>query len=306
MSRATEQSLKALHEFVSKYPTKDMTMEEVNALLQEHLGEINNSIHRIMTEKEAKTADDFLDLTEQALMRGDDEEALRFTRKANKLDPQNLDARLLEIRLGEKDPRRALVSLRKAAEMGRKQLEKAGFFREEYIGDFWGVLETRPYMRVRNEYVSLLKELGMLRQAAREAEDMIQLNTQDNLGLHFTLMHIYAALEEAGLAEELLSKYSENEEGQMLLPLTLLYYKLGEMKKAEDSLMRLVKTIKDTKRFVKDILSGKMEDKIVEIHERGGYSPYSEEELLMAWYENGDVYDSSPFFFQWAADVLKV
>lgn len=306
MSRATEQSLKAIHEVISKYPTENMTMEEVNALLQEHLGEINNSIHRIMTEKDAKTADDFLDLAERVQMNGDDAETLRLVRKALKLDPQNLDARLLEIQLGEKDPRRALVSLRKTAEMGRKQLEKAGFFREEYIGDFWGVLETRPYMRVRNEYVSLLKELGMLRQAAREAEDMIRLNTQDNLGLRFTLMHIYAALEEAGLAEELLSKYAENEEGQMLLPLTLLYYKLGEMKKAEDSLMRLMKAIKDTKRFVKDILSGKMEDKIVEIHERGGYSPYSEEELLMAWYENGDVYDSSPFFFQWAADVLKV
>ncbi len=298
--------MKAVHEFLAEHTTPDMTMDEINALLQEHMEEINKANPAPETEKDAKTADDFMYLAELAEKTGDDREALRLVRKAIKLDPTDLDAGLMEIRLGEKNPLNAIKRLRLLTDQGRHQLEKAGFFDEEHIGEFWGIMETRPYMRVRGQYASALKELGMLRQAANEAEDMIRLNEGDNLGLRFTLMHIYAALEEPESAELLMKKYSEHDEGQMLLPLTLLYYKLGDTKKAESCIKRLTKTVEGTKKFVRDILEDDIERKLREIMQRGGYSPFTEEELIMTWHENSDIYDSTPVFFLWVADVLKI
>ena len=296
----------AMHEFLEKHATAEMSIDEINALVKEHMDEINGSIPRPKTEKDAKTAEDFLDLAEQAVEEGDDAKALRLARKAKKLDPENLDAELMTIRLGEKDPLNALKRLRLAVDQGKRQLEKAGYFKEEYLGEFWGVLETRPYMRVRSEYLSALKDFGMLRQAACEGEDMIRLNTMDNLGIRFELMHIYAALEEPVLAETLLSKYSEHDEGQMLLPIVLLYYRLGETDKAKMYLKRLANNVKETRIFFRDFLDNRMDRKAKEVYQNGGYRPFTEEELIITCYENDEIYKRVPTFFLWAADVLKV
>ena len=306
MSRETERAIKAAQDFLAKHGSEDMSIEEINALLLEHMDEINSKIPKPKTEKDAETAEDFMDLAEDAENRGDDAEALRLVRKAIKLDPSDLDAELMEIRLGEKNPLNIQKRIRLAADRGRRQLEKDGFFEKEYIGDFWGVMETRPFMRVRSAYVDVLKECGMLRQAAREAEDMIRLNTNDNLGMRFTLMHIYAALEEPGPAEELLKKYSEHEEGQMLLPLALLYYKLGETDRAESYIKRLNKAVEGTRQFIRDYMEKNLVKKLRQILKKPGYSPFTEEELIIAWHENDDIYDNTPTFILWAADVLKV
>lgn len=307
MSKESERSIRAMQEFLEKNVTEDMSVDEVNAFMQEHLTQINQSIPRLETQKDAKTAEDFLILAERAEGDGDIQEALRFVRKALKLDPNDLDAELMEIRLGEKNPLNVLKRLRLASDNGRRRLEKEGYFDdEECIGEFWTILETRPYMRIRDNYVNALYAFGMLRQAAREAEDMIRLNETDNLGERFVLMHIYAALEDAQSAEALLEKYSEHDEGQMLLPLALLYYKLGDTKKAESYIKRLSKVVDETKKFIRDYLMDDLEKKHREITKEGGYRPFSEEELIFAYYENSGVYDGTPTFFLWAANILKI
>ena len=310
MNRESDRALRAMHEFLAEHATEDMSIEEVNTLLRDHMSEINSSIPRHMVEKDAKSAEDFIDLAEEAVQNGNDAEALRLVRKALKLNPNDLDAILMEIQLGESNPMNVIKRLRVAVDQGRRQLEKNGYFDEESVGEFWGILETRPFMRLREEYISKLKEYGMLRLAAAECEDMIRLNTNNNQGIRYILMHIYAALEEADSAERLLEKYSDHHEGQMLFPITLLYYKLGNTDKAENYLRLLTKTIRETKQFIRDMMdvgvNKYMDSRICEIMRRGGYSPLSEEELIMALYENSDIYNSAPAFFPWVADVLRI
>ncbi len=305
MDRRMERGMKEVHKFIAENATEDMSMEEINALLASHMDEINAGIAKRKTEATAETADDFLDLAEERAEKGDGQGAVRLARKAQKLEPDNLEAELFLIQHEELEPETFLSRTRMALEHGKSVLEKQGIF-EEDTGHFWQVFETRPFMRLMDQYVTCLSESGMLRSAAREAEEMIRLNNQDNLGARFMLMHLYAALEDAEAAENLLKKFSEHDEGPMLLALTLLYYKLEDDHQAEKYLRRLTRCNKETRAFIRDALSDNLDRKAAEIQRKGGYSPFSEEELIIAYSENEDVYDSAPLFFRWMAKALKM
>ncbi len=306
MGRMTEQSMKAVHEWLEKNTNGDMSIDEVNELLREHLEEINQSISRPNSEKEAKTSEDFLYLSENRLESGNEQEALRFARKALKLDPYNLDAELIVIEHGEKNPLNILKRLRLATEKGEKYLQKRFFFDDENIGEFWQIIETRPYMRMRYQYAGALCEFGMLRKAAREYEELLRLNAEDNLGVRWELIHIYAALEDKEAAEALLAKYSEHDESVMLLAVALLNYRLGMTDKALEYVKKLLRVNKELKLFLKDYLGEELEGKIKRLRSRGAFRPFSEEEIIIAYYEHKETYDGVFLFFYWMAEELGV
>ena len=304
-NRRMERSTKEIHKFLAEHMTENMSMDEINALINDHLGEINAGIDRRRTEETAESADDFMDMAEDCLEKGDEQGALRLARKAQKLDPDNLDVEWFLIQREVKEPEVLLRRIELALEKGKESLEKQGYF-EDSVGEFWQILETRPYMRMKDECVTILVDFGMLKLAAREAEDMIRLNANDNLGVRHRLMHIYAMLEDAESAEALLKKYSEHDEGPMLMALALLYYKLGETDRAEKYLRRLTKTNKETRAFIRDVRDESFGRKLEEIRRRGGYRPFSEEELIMAYVENENAYKSAPLFFRWMGKTLKM
>ena len=306
MNRQMDRTMKELHQFLNDHANEEMSMEEINALLGVHIKEMNARKPEKLTEKTAETADDFMELAEEKLEEGDELGALRLARKALKLDPDNLDAEWFVIRYEEKDPEVTLSKIRTALESGKANLEKQGYFDKDNIGHFWQIFETRPYIRLKNQYVFCLAAVGKLKLAAREAEDIIYLNEDDNTGVRFRLMHLYAALEDAKAAEKLLKKYSEHDEGPLLLAMILLYYKLDETDQAEKYLRRLTKIIKDTRNFVRDVLAGREERILSELEQKGGYCPFSEEELVMTYDENSYVYDTVPVFFRWMAKALKL
>ena len=81
---------------------------------------------------------------------------------------------------------------------------------EENVGDFWGMMETRPYMRARAGLAACLWQLGERQQAIEHYADMLRLNPGDNQGLRYTLA---TALLEEGADEalgELLKQYEDD------------------------------------------------------------------------------------------------
>jgi tetratricopeptide (TPR) repeat protein len=58
---------------------------------------------------------------------------------------------------------------------------------EEFAGHFWGMLETRPYMRARAGLAICLWELGKRQEAINHYQDMLRLNPGDNQGIRYTL-----------------------------------------------------------------------------------------------------------------------
>ncbi len=89
---------------------------------------------------------------------------------------------------------------------GERALGRDGL--EENRGHFWGVLETRPYMRARTGLAGILILQGEKEEAAQHYREMLVLNPNDNQGLRYELA---ALLVELGRNEELRKLLDDNE-----------------------------------------------------------------------------------------------
>ena len=81
---------------------------------------------------------------------------------------------------------------------------------EESVGHFWGVIETRPYMRARVGLASQLWAMGRRDEAIGHLQDMVRLNPNDNQGVRYILAEWLLA---EGLFEDLdrlLKQYDES------------------------------------------------------------------------------------------------
>ena len=302
MSRESEKALKAMHQFLDENGAEDMTMDDVNGLLQKFTEDYNSNLPGRITEKTAKTADDYLELAEEAPTKA---KAEKYIKKALELEPDNMDAVSASLDLIEDDSTwEYYQKLSEAVKNGAKLMEKKGFMDENSIGEYWGILETRPYMRLLNRYAEFMAEAGMMSLAAREYEEMIRLSENDNLGVRYSLMHVYAFLEQEEPALELHKRYDGYEETQMLLPLSVLYFKRGDFDKAEDYLKRLCATNKDTKKFFRAIKKDKLDHYVEEISGYG-YQPFTIQELIVELMENSFLFRMVPLYMEWAYEKTR-
>ncbi len=301
MSRESEKALREMQAFLENHHTEITSEEEINDLVQRFMVNYNNRSLERVTERTARTADDYLELAEEAPTKA---KAEKYIRKALELDPDNLDAVSASLDLNEDNEWEYFRKLSEAVRKGTALMEQKGFMDEESIGSFWGILETRPYMRLRNKYMEHLVEAGMMGQAVRECEEMIRLCKDDNLGVRFRLMHLYAFLEMEEPALALYSKYDAHEETQLLLPLSILYFKKGDYKKAETYLRRLVAVNKDTKKFFRGIKRDKLDRYVNEMSEYG-FRPFTIEELLVDLKENSFLFWTAPVYLEWAYEKTR-
>lgn len=300
MSRKSEKNLKAMMKYLEENSDETTTDEEIENLLQSYVKQQNAMWSAAAESEQPLCADDYLELAEESKTK---KKRLEYLNKALELEPDNLDASLMLVNENSKSELERLNALEKLIEAGDRQMTEEGYFRDS-TGNFWLVLETRPYMRVRAEYFDALIDCGMMRAAAKEGERLIELCEDDNLGIRFRLIHLYAALEEEKAAKKLLEKYSEHDETMLMLSMAALYFKLNKLDIAEDYLRRLTLINKDTKKFFSGLIKGDAE-KFADALSPYGYRPYTLEELIVAFMENHYLYRLLPEFFIWANDRIK-
>lgn len=78
------------------------------------------------------------------------------------------------------------------------------FFREN-VGYFWGMYETRPYMRARIGLAQTLWVLGEDQEAIDHCREMLRLNPGDNQGIRYVLMRFLMSMKRYAEAEDLFS-----------------------------------------------------------------------------------------------------
>jgi tetratricopeptide (TPR) repeat protein len=110
---------------------------------------------------------------------------VQLARQALELSPDCADAYgVLAEAAGDVERRRDLYLQGVAA--GERALG-SDFFAEE-AGSFWGILRTRPYMRVRFGLAHCLEALGRREEAVEHYRELLRLNPGDNQGVRYSLL----------------------------------------------------------------------------------------------------------------------
>lgn len=252
-------------------------------------------------EDEAEDVYDYLELAETAPNK---KEALKYAKKALSLEPENWDAASMVVQISSNTPEVLLDKLKKLIEQANDVMKRDGWFSEQYIGEFWGFHETRPYMRLRHLYVEMLIECAMYKKAIEECKDIIRLNDNDNMGVRYWLMHLYAYFEDEKPALELFEKYEEDYSSMFVLPLSMLYYKLGNLKKSTQYLRLLKEKNKDTLKFFEAFVHEDAET-IIDDVPAFGYRPFTIQEFAVEMEENGYMFSIMRSYFSWGLKKLK-
>jgi len=129
--------------------------------------------------------------------------------KALAISPLCADAYVLLGEHAEPGSPEQLECYRRGVAAGEAALGEAAFI--EDAGHFWGLLETRPYMRARLGLAQLLWGRGERDEALAHFRDMLRLNPNDNQGVRYLLA---ARLLEVGRDAELvtlLGNYKEDD-----------------------------------------------------------------------------------------------
>jgi len=131
--------------------------------------------------------------------------AVALAKKALSVSADCADAYNLLAEATTKSIEEAIDLYRKGVEAGERALGKEAF--KEDVGHFWGLLETRPYMRARAGLAQCLWDAGQREEAVEHYYDLLRLNPGDNQGIRDLLMPCFIELGRDKDAEKLFKQY---------------------------------------------------------------------------------------------------
>jgi len=256
-----------LQDFLKNNNVDDI--DEANEKLQEFIKMYNNG----EIEYKNTPLDDALEILEKAERAKSKGQAIKYAKEAYEKCHDCFDAIILQANL-ESNPIKRWNLLNDGLEYEKKRLEKEGYFKKDNIGHFYGIFETRPYIRGLCTKVDYLLCDGKMKQAKDLCKEILKLNEHDNLGVRYMLMAIYVYLEDESEMLKLYRKFNENN-FEMLFPLFVLYYKLGNDVKAKEYLDKVNKANPHFIKFIKGTM--KPEKNVPE----GYFSPGDPSEIIM-------------------------
>jgi tetratricopeptide (TPR) repeat protein len=220
---------------------------------------------------EATPLDQAQSLLYRAFDEPDEQRRLQLAHDALALCPDCADAYVL---LAEHASSRkeALRLYEQGVAAGERALGRDAFERD--VGHFWGLLETRPYMRARLGLAHALWTAGRRDEAVQHLQNMLRLNPNDNQGVRYTLAGFLLFLDRHDDLTFLLRLYPEEESAAWAYTKALLAFRQhGDTPEARQWL----KEAKRTNKYVPDYLLGRKQPPS---EKPGYYSPGDESEAL--------------------------
>lgn len=190
------------------------------------------------------------ELVLQALDITDKRKRAELARKALEISPDCTDAYILlaELARTRKD---ALEFYRQGVAAGERSLGPDSF--KAYAGQFWGLLETRPYMRARFGLADVLWTLGHRDEAITHLQAMLQLNPGDNQGLRYVLSGWLLNMDRFDELARLLDAYNEATAAWVYTKALLAFRRDGDAPSAQKEL----EVAQRINKHVPDFLLGK-------------------------------------------------
>ncbi len=134
----------------------------------------------------------------------------------------------------------AIVLYEKGVDIGRKIF--GGKYLKENKGHFWGLHETRPFMRCMMQLSDNLYMVGELQKALALMEEMIELNPNDNQGVRDFLMTLLIELGKDKTFEKYDEMYKDDEMAHSLFNRALYTFKNeGISEKTNKKLKKAIK-----------------------------------------------------------------
>jgi tetratricopeptide (TPR) repeat protein len=152
------------------------------------------------------------------------------------------------------DPTTARDLYAHAVAAGERALRPLTF--EEQAGHFWGIVQTRPYMRARFGLARCLEELSQVDDAIGHYQELLRLNPTDNQGVRDILLPVLLTASRDGEAGALLERFDGDISATWQYGWALWTFRReGDSKLARDRLRAAVRA----NRYVPAYLTGKAE-----------------------------------------------
>jgi tetratricopeptide (TPR) repeat protein len=179
-----------------------ITQDDLNALLMSLNGP---SAEAGLSDEEAEARMQAQELAFDAMEARTKAQALKLAKRALRLHPDCVDALVIVGEIECDSSRKLIEALQKAVTAGERSLG-AAFIREN-TGHFWGLLDTRPYMRALEQLAGMLSGEGFNLDAIRIYEKMLVLNPNDNQGVRDPLLAVYLSIGDLVGAARLLKQF---------------------------------------------------------------------------------------------------
>jgi tetratricopeptide (TPR) repeat protein len=207
----------------------------------------------------------------RAFEEADEQRRVQLAKEALTICPDCADAYVL---LAEHAGNRkeALRLYEKGTAAGERALGADAF--QQNVGQFWGILETRPYMRARLGLAHSLWTASRRDEAVQHLQNMLRLNPGDNQGVRYTLAGFLLFLDRDEDLEQLLQQYHDESSAAWAYTKALLAVRQqGDTPAAR----HLLKEARNTNKHVPVYL---LSEKFPPTEQPGSYSPGDENEAL--------------------------
>jgi tetratricopeptide (TPR) repeat protein len=232
----------------------------------------------------------------EALEAFDPDERVKLAKKALSISEDCVDAYII---LADDLAENNLEKLRyyqQAVEAGEDFLGDSYF--EEDVGHFWGLVETRPYMRALAGQAYCLWAIGEREEALEIFRRMLVLNPDDNQGIRYTLLNLLLDMERYGDVEDLLDQHAgEGEISWLFTGALLKYQEDGPSSEAK----KLLEKAHQYNPFVKSYLSG---EKRVPLELPFSHGFGDEEEAILYVAEHLNYWRKVPGAVDWLKRVI--
>lgn len=223
------------------------SIDEANAFLQALTG---SALRQVLMHAAPLTRKEQAEqLVDEAIDARSGKQARKLLQQALALDPDCVDALLLLAEIDCRTPEELIAAFEKAVAAGERSLG-AEFF-EENKGYFWGLLETRPYMRARFDLAHMLMGRGRNPEAIAHFEAMLELNPNDNQGVRDFLLGCYLSAGRVSDATRLLKRYQNDVSAVFAWGRTLERFLAGDLPGAK----RVLRAARRRNRFVEEYLT---------------------------------------------------
>lgn len=174
-------------------------------------------------------------LIDQAWEARTQRQAAALARRALEIFPDCADAYNVLAGAEARSAEDALVLYEHGVDAGRRTLGNAFF--DEHRGHFWGMIETRPYLRARRGLADCLWALGRKRESLTHCEALLELNPDDDQGIRHGLLSRYLALGNDMGAARLFRDYPHDASAAFLWSRVLLDLRRGDQVAATEHLV---------------------------------------------------------------------